>query len=201
MIRARPLPPPRGLSGGVAGGPPAGPGGWIPAARATDLVISPRGARFLGRRFPCVLGRGGCVPGAAKAEGDGATPLCVTYARQVWRPASRPPAGGALPETAIGPDLGWGDDPALGGYNGPVRLSARGGRGAERMLRPDRLYRLVVETGWNADAPVPGRGSAIFLHVRKGLLSPTAGCAAFAEGDLRWILARWTRRSRIFFRP
>lgn len=190
----RAAPKPRGLSGACAGGE----GGWIPAARREDLVVDAWGARFLGRRFPVEVGRHGFT--CDKREGDLASPICITWLRRLWRPSRSAPTGGPTPCRIIGPDLGWGDDPALPGYNAPVSLSARGGRGAERMLRPDRLYLLVGETGWNAETPTPGRGSAIFLHVRKGPGRPTAGCAAFREPDLRWILARWTPRSRVIFR-
>lgn len=189
----KPWPAPAGTGAGLAGGA----GGWMAAPRAEDLVIGPRTARFRGRLMPVEIGRGGFT--RDKREGDMASPVCVTHLRRAWVPARIAHPAGPLPLRVIGPDLGWGDDPARPGYNAPVPLSARGGRGAERMLRPDRLYRLVVETGWNAAAPVPGRGSAIFLHVRKGPGRWTAGCAAFREADLRWILARWTRRSRVFF--
>jgi L,D-peptidoglycan transpeptidase YkuD (ErfK/YbiS/YcfS/YnhG family) len=40
--------------------------------KATDLVVTPTHLRFLGRRFPCTVGRGGVTD--AKREGDGATP-------------------------------------------------------------------------------------------------------------------------------
>ncbi len=45
--------------------------------RAGALVVGPWGARFLGRRFPCSVGRGGIVPAAVKREGDGASPAGV----------------------------------------------------------------------------------------------------------------------------
>ncbi|MFT4794715.1 MAG: L,D-peptidoglycan transpeptidase YkuD (ErfK/YbiS/YcfS/YnhG family) [Paracoccaceae bacterium] len=170
--------------------------GWVPAPRVDDLVAGPWGARFRGRQFPCAHGRGGFT--ADKREGDGATPICVTHLRRIWRPAKTAASGGPIPCTIMGPDLGWGDDPARPGYNAPVALSKRGCKGAERMLRPDRLYRLVAETGWNAETPRPGKGSAIFLHVWRGPRTPTAGCIAFREADLVWILAHWTARSRLF---
>jgi L,D-peptidoglycan transpeptidase YkuD (ErfK/YbiS/YcfS/YnhG family) len=47
---------------------------------------------------------------------------------------------------------------------------------------------------------VPGRGSAIFLHVWRRPRHPTAGCIAFARADLAFILARWTPRSRVVVR-
>jgi L,D-peptidoglycan transpeptidase YkuD (ErfK/YbiS/YcfS/YnhG family) len=47
---------------------------------------------------------------------------------------------------------------------------------------------------------VPGRGSAIFLHVWRKPRHPTAGCIAFARDDLAWILAHWQRASRVVAR-
>ena len=36
-----------------------------------DLVVTRQGARFMGRWFPCSVGRGGIVSAKAKREGDG----------------------------------------------------------------------------------------------------------------------------------
>ena len=187
MRAPAPMPAPRGIDG------------WRPAARADDLVVTRWSARFRGRQLPCAHGRGGFR--ADKREGDGATPICITHLRRIWRPARSADPGGCVPCGPIGPDLGWGDDPDRPGYNAPVALSGRGAKlGAERMLRPDPLYALAVESGWNADTPAPGGGSAIFLHVWRSPRFPTAGCIAFREADLRWILTRWTPRSRVILK-
>ncbi len=45
---------------------------------AMDLVVTPMGLLFAGRRFACSIGRGGIIPAKAKREGDGATPGCFT---------------------------------------------------------------------------------------------------------------------------
>ena len=42
-----------------------------------DLVVTPMGVRFMGRRFPCTIGRSGVIPAGKKREGDGATPAGV----------------------------------------------------------------------------------------------------------------------------
>ena len=39
---------------------------------------------------------------------------------------------------------------------------------------------------------VPGAGSAIFFHIRRGLNRPTSGCTTMAEGDLVRLIA-WLR--------
>jgi hypothetical protein len=52
------------------------------------------------------------------------------------------------------------------------------------------MYDLVLITDWNRAAPVPGRGSAIFLHRWRRPGAPTAGCIALAPGDLLWLARR-----------
>jgi L,D-peptidoglycan transpeptidase YkuD (ErfK/YbiS/YcfS/YnhG family) len=52
------------------------------------------------------------------------------------------------------------------------------------MWRDDHLYDLVAVVGYNDDPVVPGKGSAIFLHVAKPDYSPTQGCVALTYQDL-----------------
>jgi L,D-peptidoglycan transpeptidase YkuD (ErfK/YbiS/YcfS/YnhG family) len=49
-------------------------------------------------------------------------------------------------------------------------------------------YFAVVE--YNTVNPLPGAGSAIFLHVWKDQNNPTTGCTAFSEENLLKII-RW----------
>ncbi len=41
----------------------------------SDMVVTVSGLHFLGKHFPCVVGRGGIVRN--KKEGDGGTPIGV----------------------------------------------------------------------------------------------------------------------------
>jgi L,D-peptidoglycan transpeptidase YkuD (ErfK/YbiS/YcfS/YnhG family) len=140
-----------------------------------------------GLTVPCALGRTGVTH--AKREGDGATPagwhrgVEIFYRRdRMARPATR------LPVAAILPDLGWCDDPADRRYNRPVRLPFPASH--ERLWRDDGLYDLVVVLDCNLARPVPGRGSAIFVHVAAPGLAPTAGCIAIGLDALRRLVAR-----------
>jgi L,D-peptidoglycan transpeptidase YkuD (ErfK/YbiS/YcfS/YnhG family) len=157
-----------------------------------DLVVGRWGARFRGRWMPCATGRGGI--GEKRAEGDGITPVGRHRIEAVLVRRGRV----RLPGRAIGPRDGWSDDPADPAYNTPVRLP-RAAR-AEALHRPDPLYDIVAVLDWNRAPVVPGRGSAIFLHVWRAPRHPTAGCIAFAARDLAWILAHWTPRSRVVVR-
>jgi L,D-peptidoglycan transpeptidase YkuD (ErfK/YbiS/YcfS/YnhG family) len=69
------------------------------------------------------------------------------------------------------------------------------------MWREDGLYDLVVAIGYNTDPPVPGRGSAIFLHVARPGFAPTEGCIAVERDVLAGLLALLGPGSTIAIRP
>lgn len=161
-----------------------------PLPRAEDLVVTRWSARFRGRLFPVAIGRGGI--GAKRREGDGVTPRGTLRLETVLHRPDRLRCGFAA---AIGPRLGWSDDPADPAYNAPVLRPHP--HSHETMRRADRQYDLVGVTDWNRDPVEPGRGSAIFLHLWRGPRRPTAGCIAFRRADLVWILSRWSPRSRV----
>jgi L,D-peptidoglycan transpeptidase YkuD (ErfK/YbiS/YcfS/YnhG family) len=150
-----------------------------------DLVLTPTGLRFLGRRFPCVIGKGGLS--AAKREGDGATPRGVhRLVGMLYRPDRLvQPRVWAEP---IGPRDLWSDESGDASYNLPVRAPHGGSH--ERLRRADPLYDLVIVTDWNWPEAEAGKGSAIFLHQWRRSGYPTEGCIAFARADLHWIAAR-----------
>jgi L,D-peptidoglycan transpeptidase YkuD (ErfK/YbiS/YcfS/YnhG family) len=58
------------------------------------------------------------------------------------------------------------------------------------MWRDDHLYDVVLDLAWNRGPIVPGRGSAIFLHLAKSDFAPTAGCIAVQPGAVRRLLER-----------
>jgi L,D-peptidoglycan transpeptidase YkuD (ErfK/YbiS/YcfS/YnhG family) len=172
---------------------PGGSGGA--PARAGDLVVTRHGARFLGRRLSCAIGRGGIVPAGDKREGDGATPAGAwRLTRVLWRADRLARPRTALPCVPVGPADGWSDAPEDDAYNRPVRLPHP--FSAERLSRADPLYDLLAVTDHNAGG-APGRGSAVFLHCWRAPRHPTAGCIAFRPGDLSWILARWRAGCRV----
>jgi L,D-peptidoglycan transpeptidase YkuD (ErfK/YbiS/YcfS/YnhG family) len=143
-------------------------------------------------------GRGG-VRGD-KREGDGATPAGIFPLIRAFYRADRvaPPQTG-LPIEALRPNDGWVDDPADLQYNRLVALPYPAHH--EEMWRADGLYDLVVVIGYNTDPPLPGRGSAIFLHVASPDLAPTAGCIAVARDILAGLLPSLGPGSTITIRP
>ena len=144
-----------------------------------DLVLGPAGLRFRGRTIPCTIGRAGIATN--KREGDGATPRGIhVVTATLYRPDRiASPARWARP---IRPGDLWSDDPADPAYNRLVR--APHGHGHESLRRADPLYDIVIVTDWNLASPVPGRGSAIFIHQWRRPGFPTAGCIALPRAAL-----------------
>jgi L,D-peptidoglycan transpeptidase YkuD (ErfK/YbiS/YcfS/YnhG family) len=116
-------------------------------------------------------------------EGDGITPRGRFAVREILYRADRIARPDVkLPLRATQPDDGWCDAPDDTGYNRLVKLPYRAS--AENMWRDDGLYDLLAVLGFNDDPVVPGKGSAIFLHVARPDYSPTHGCVALAFADM-----------------
>lgn len=151
-----------------------------PLDRARGVIVA--GAL----RLPCALGCSGIA--AVKREGDGHTPrgrfrlLSLTYRADRVR---RPRCG--LPTRVTRRDDGWCDAPGDRRYNCPVVLPYSAS--AETMWRDDHLYDAVVDIAWNRGPRIPGRGSAIFLHIARPGFKPTEGCVAVDAKAIRRLLA------------
>ena len=65
------------------------------------------------------------------------------------------------------------------------------------MWRNDALYDLVIEISHNDNPPVPGAGSAVFIHVAKDDYAVTEGCIALKKSDLVTLLAHWSTATTI----
>ncbi len=157
-----------------------------------DLVLSRIGLRFMGRTFPCTIGRCGVVQ--HKREGDGGTPVGEhRLVGMLYRPERMArPADWALP---IRPGDLWCDDPGHEDYNLMVRAPFEASH--ETLRRADPLYDLVILTDWNWPFAARGRGSAIFIHRWRRPGAPTEGCVGLRPDHLRWIAARIRYETRL----
>ncbi len=135
----------------------------------------------------CVVGRGGV--GDKYREGDGITPRGKFPLRRVFYRADRMAKPNTmLPVQAIAEDDGWCDGADDTNYNQPVKLPYPAS--AENLWREDHVYDLIVVVGYNDNPVVPGKGSAIFLHLVRPDFSPTEGCVALVPADLLAIVAQ-----------
>ena len=156
-------------------------------ADMTIALVHPDGLVMLGSRcWRAAIGRG--FVRVDKQEGDGATPAGILPLRRVLYRADRlAPPKSAAPREPIAPDDGWCDDPSHRDYNRMIRLPHPARH--EDLWRSDPLYDVIGVLGWNDDPPVPGSGSAMFLHVARPDLAPTQGCVALKLADLLDLLA------------
>ena len=127
-----------------------------------------------------------------KREGDGATPS-GTYrlGDTIYGIAPNPGVRFRYHRLVCGD--WWDEDPRSTTYNAfrhvacGARPPFRGASEALWRITPQYRYFAVIE--YNARPVVPGRGSAIFLHVAAG---STAGCVSLPERRLVRLL-RWLR--------
>jgi L,D-peptidoglycan transpeptidase YkuD (ErfK/YbiS/YcfS/YnhG family) len=133
------------------------------------------------------LGRGSIK--ADKREGDGATPAGRYRLVRLWWRADRGPRPETrLPVRPIAAADGWCENPADRRYNRPIRMSPSAP--GDRLTRADALYDLIIEIDHNRRPRIAGRGSAVFIHVARTDMTPTAGCVSMPAGTLRRLLTR-----------
>lgn len=159
---------------------------------AEDMVLTLTGLRFLGRTYPCTVGRGGIRQD--KREGDGATPVGIhRIVGLLYRPDRMArPADWAIP---IRPGDLWSDDPTDEDYNLMVRAPYAASH--EVLRRADPMYDLVLITDWNWPFAVGGRGSCIFIHQWRRQAYPTAGCVGLRRDHLCHIARKITFDTRL----
>jgi L,D-peptidoglycan transpeptidase YkuD (ErfK/YbiS/YcfS/YnhG family) len=144
--------------------------------------------------IPVALGRGGIR--ANKREGDGATPRGQFRLVRLWWRADRAPRPATgLPVRRIGARDAWCEEPGDRRYNRPVRMGPASP--GDRLWRDDPLYDFIIEIDHNTRPRVAGRGSAVFIHVARAGLRPTAGCVALPAERLRRLLGRLSPRTRL----
>ena len=143
-------------------------------------------------RIPCALGPAGIV--RRKREGDGGTPagrFPLLWA--FYRPDRKRPASGGVPLRVLRRDAGWCEDPRSSSYNRPVRLPFA--LACDSMWRADDLYDLTFVLDHNFTRRAKGAGSAIFFHLARPGLTPTAGCVAIRAADMRRLAPRLSARA------
>jgi L,D-peptidoglycan transpeptidase YkuD (ErfK/YbiS/YcfS/YnhG family) len=137
------------------------------------------------------LGRSGLS--THKREGDGATPAGTYRLGDAdFGIEANPGVHGTYHRLVCGD--WWNEDPRSAAYNTFAHVACGSqpafGAGSEALWRISPQYRYFTVIEYNAAPTVPGRGSAIFLHVSAG--RPTAGCVSLPETQLVRVL-RWLR--------
>ncbi len=158
-------------------------------------------------KIPALVGRAGLAwgrgahripkgsPAPVKRERDGRAPAGCFRIGKVYGYDSAPPRGSRYPYRQVSVWDAWVDDPGNPLYNRHVVVDPGDVPPwfeKQKMRHGDFAYRWLLEIRHNTDPPVPGAGSAIFFHIRRGEDRATAGCTTMRESDLVSII-RWLR--------
>lgn len=136
-------------------------------------------------------------PGVRKHERDGRAPAGIFRIGEVFTYDSALPPGSDYPFHQVTEADVWSDDPRSPNYNRHIVIDPQhppDNYSHEKMRGGDFAYRWLIEIRHNSDPPVPGDGSAIFFHIRRGVNRPTTGCTTMAEPDLVRLVS-WLRES------
>ena len=163
----------------------------------------------IGPAVPVLFGKSGVAwgsglvgqaePGLKKEERDGRAPAGIFRMGKIYTYDAQLPPGADYPFHQVTRADAWVDDVKSPDYNRFVTIENPDNPPPwfekQKMRHNDFAYRWLVEIRHNSDPPVPGQGSAIFFHIRRGVSRPTAGCTTMAEGDLVRMIT-WLRAPR-----
>jgi len=137
-------------------------------------------------------------PGLRKKERDGRAPAGVFEIGEVFGYDAHLPADADYPYHQVTEADIWSDDSRSPNYNRHIVIDPKNppdNYTHEKMRSGDFAYHWLVEIRHNSDPPVPGAGSAIFFHIRRGVNRATTGCTTMAEADLVHLI-KWLGAGR-----
>lgn len=184
---------------------------WNSTRGTLQLFERPRGGSWgtAGGPFPVLFGKNGVAWGSGlagqneaglqKKERDGRAPAGVFRIGKIYTYDPQLPAGADYPFHQVTLADAWVDDVKHPDYNRHVIIDDPANPPPwfekQKMRHNDFAYRWLVEIRHNSDPPIPGQGSAIFFHIRRGVTRPSAGCTTMAEADLIRLIT-WLRAER-----
>ena len=165
-------------------------GNWVAAATAVPVLFGKSGVAW----GSGIAGQG--EAGLQKKERDGRAPAGIFRIGTIYTYDAQLPPGADYPFHQVTTADAWVDDVKSPDYNRFVTIPDPANPPPwfekQKMRHNDFAYRWLVEIRHNSDPPVPGQGSAIFFHIRRGVSRPTAGCTTMAETDLVRLIT-WLR--------
>jgi L,D-peptidoglycan transpeptidase YkuD (ErfK/YbiS/YcfS/YnhG family) len=162
---------------------------WKPVGDSIEVLFGRSGLAW-GRGE-----RGQNEAGRQKAEKDWRAPAGLFRIGTIYTYDRQLPEGSNYPFHTVGESDAWIDDVTHPQYNQHVTVDLKNPPSwyaKERMRLGDFAYHWLVEIRHNADPAIPGHGSAIFFHIRRGPNKPSAGCTTMAEANLVTLI-RWLR--------
>lgn len=144
-------------------------------------------------QFRCSIGKNKLKKN--KVEGDKSTPVGKFELKYLYYRKDRiKKISTKIIKKIIKKNLGWCNDIKNTKYNKPIIINKKISH--EKMFRYDGKYDLVLVLDYNMKKTIPGKGSAIFIHITNNY-SPTAGCIALSRKDLIILLKIISKNTNI----
>ncbi len=182
---------------------------WSSSAGKLQRFERPGGSwKAVSSPIPVLFGKNGLAwgrgiygtnePGLRKVEHDWRAPAGVFALGEIYGYDHALPPGGDYPYHQVTDADAWVDDPRSPDYNRHVVIDPAAPPpwfSKEKMRQKDFAYRWLIDVKHNEDPAIPGAGSAIFIHIRRGPSRPSSGCTTMAEEDLTRLIT-WLRADK-----
>ena len=159
------------------------------------IIINKSGyLKYKNLKFRCALGKFGVKK--KTREGDNVTPkgiykiLKVFYRKDRIKEIKTP-----FKKIKITKKIGWCDDVKSKYYNKQISIPTS--LSHERLHRNDNIYDIICVINYNINPTLANRGSAIFLHIKKGNYKNTKGCIALKKNHLLKLLKLIKKNTKI----
>ena len=146
-----------------------------------ELLVKDNHLFIKEEKLQCAIGLNGLTEN--KREGDLSTPVGTFRFDRIYYRADR--LGNLkfiMNSSIINKHDGWCDDQKSDLYNQHIQFPFQGS--AEHLYRDDHIYDIICVLNYNTSPIIPGRGSAIFLHIANPDFSGTEGCIAIEREAL-----------------
>ena len=143
-------------------------------------------------KFRCCVGKEGIK--SNKKEGDYSTPKGLFSLKKLYFRKDRIDIPNCkIHKKIIKKGMAWCDDPEHKKYNEEIKTHNR--KLKENLYRKDHKYDYVISISHN-ERKIPGRGSAIFIHLTNNY-TPTTGCIALKKKDFQILLKLIDKKTKI----
>lgn len=144
-------------------------------------------------KYYCALGKSGI--NSNKKEGDNTTPAGSYYLGNIYYRKERIIKLKTKRKViCIEKNMFWSDDVNSINYNRLINIKEKK---CEALYRRDNIYDIFIIINYNLKPVIPGKGSAIFLHVARKNYTPTKGCVAVKKKDLLKIISKLEKNEKI----
>ena len=141
----------------------------------------------------CCIGKNGVKK--QKIEGDNSTPKGIfTIGTFYYRKDRVIKPFTSLKTKIITPNIGWCNESKKKSYNKEIKIKKMVSH--EKLFREDHKYDYLIVINYNIKRTLPGKGSAIFIHLTKNY-HPTAGCIALKKQDFIILLKLINKKTKI----